>query len=282
MPGAAIMWIRDGVLVNRMHLNPVAFAFAYWFFTPPEKRSRLTIERLINFGFTKSGFSCADKMFLFNQESDDALTDVDAAASFYNELATVAAESCSYFDGAIELLGDLQKAGVYSYITSAVEQEVLDRWAQSPQGKLISPKLMEILGRRPNFFKGTDHFEYVSDTVKPDCIYYVADAVSELLTVLANKERFKIVSIGFSYCIDKPQVMEAVRLVKQTLSNFPSGAIPYPEDLEVDEAKLQVPEELQLADSLRGAGADHVAGGDANEIFANLRQYFVDSGLLKQ
>jgi hypothetical protein len=142
--------------------------------------------------------------------------------------------------------------------------------------------LMEILGRRPNFFKGTDHFEYVSDTVKPDCIYYVADAVSELLTVLANKERFKIVSIGFSYCIDKPQVMEAVRLVNQTLSNFPPGAIPYPEDLEVDETKLKVPEEYQLADSLRGAGADHVAGGDANEIFANLRQYFVDNGLLKQ
>ncbi|HIA52306.1 MAG TPA: hypothetical protein EYN91_09500 [Candidatus Melainabacteria bacterium] len=282
MPGAAIMWIRDGVLVNRMHLNPVAFAFAYWFFTPPEKRSRLSIERLINFGFTKSGFSCADKMFLFNQENDNALSNVDAAASFYNELATAAAESCSYFDGAVSLLEDLQKAGVYSYITSAVEQEVLDRWAQSTQGKLISPKLMEILGRRPNFFKGTDHFEYVSDTVKPDVIYYVADAVSELLTVLANKERFKIVSVGFSYCIDKPQVMEAVRLVKETLARFPADAIPYSEDLQVDESKLQVPEEYQLAESLKGAGADHVAGGDANEIFPNLRKYFVEQGLLKQ
>lgn len=282
MPGAAIMWIRDGVLVNRMHLNPVAFAFSYWFFTPPERRARLSIERLINFGFTKSGFSCADKMFLFNQENDDALTDVDAAAGFYNELATVAAESCSYFDGAVELLDDLHKAGVYSYITSAVEQEVLDKWAQSAQGKLISPKLMEILGRRPNFFKGTDHFEYVSDTVKPDVIYYVADAVSELLTVLANKERFKIVSIGFSYCIDKPQVMEAVSLVKKTVAGFPPESIPYFEELSVDENKLKVPEEYQLADSLRGAGADHVAGGDAGEIFSGLRRYFVECGLLKQ
>lgn len=281
MSGAAIMWIRDGVLVNRMHLNPVAFAFAYWFFTPPDRRSRLSIERLINFGFTKSGFSCADKIFLFNQENDDALTDVDAAANFYNELATIAAESCSYFEGAVELLDDLHKAGVYSYITSAVEQEVLDKWAQSPQGKMISPKLMEILGRRPNFFKGTDHFEYVSDTVKPDVIYYVADAVSELLTVLANKERFKIVSVGFSYCIDRPQVMEAVKLVKKTLAGFSLDTIPYFEDLDVDESKLQVPEEFQLADLLRGAGADHVAGGDANEIFANLRQYFVDKDLLK-
>lgn len=282
MPGAAIMWIRDGVLVNRMHLNPVAFAFAYWFFTPKEKRARISIERLINFGFTKSGFSCADKMFLFNQENDDALSNVDAAAGFYNDLATVAAESCSYFDGAVELLDDLHKAGVYSYITSAVEQEVLDRWAQSPQGRLVSPKLMEILGRRPNFFKGTDHFEYVTDTVKPDVIYYVADAVSELLTVLANKERFKIVSVGFSYCIDKPQVMEAVALVKKTLAGFPAGAVPYFEELDVDESKLQVPQEYKLADSLRGAGADHVAGGDAHEIFSGLRRYFVENGLLKQ
>lgn len=276
------MWIRDGVLVNRMHLNPVAFAFAYWFFTPPERRARLSIERLINFGFTKSGFSCADKMFLFNQENDDALTNVDAAAGFYNDLATVAAESCSYFDGAVELLDDLHKAGVYSYITSAVEQEVLDKWAQSAQGKLISPKLMEILGRRPNFFKGTDHFEYVSDTVKPDVIYYVADAVSELLTVLANKERFKIVSVGFSYCIDKPQVMEAVSLVKKTVAGFPAESIPFFEELSVDENKLKVPEEYQLADSMRGAGADHVAGGDAGEIFSGLRRYFVQNGLLKQ
>ncbi len=275
------MWIRDGVLVNRMHLNPVAFAFAYWLFTPPEKRSRITIERLINFGFTKSGFSCADKMFLFNQEHDNALTDVDAGAAFYNELATLAAASCSYFEGAVDLLADLQKVGAYSYITSAVEQEVLDKWAQSPQGKLISPNLMEILGRRPNFFKGTDHFEYVSDTVKPDCIYYVADAVSELLTVLANKERFKIVSIGFSYCIDKPQVMEAVSLVKKTVAGFSPGEIPFLEEIEVDESRLQVPEEYQLADSLRSAGADHVVGGDSHEIFPNLRKYFTETGLLK-
>jgi hypothetical protein len=140
---------------------------------------------------------------------------------------------------------------------------------------------MEILGRRPNFFKGTDHFEYVSDTVKPDVIYYVADAVSELLTVLANKERFKIVSVGFSYCIDKPQVMEAVSLVKKTVAGFPAESIPFFEELSVDENKLKVPEEYQLADSMRGAGADHVAGGDAGEIFSGLRRYFVQNGLLK-
>lgn len=281
MPGEAIMWIRDGVLVNRMHLNPVAFAFAYWFFTPPEKRARLSIERLINFGFTKSGFSCADKMFLFNQENDDALTNVDAASAFYNELATIAAESCSYFDGAVELLADLQKAGAYSYITSAVEQEVLNKWSNSSQGKMVNSNLIEILGRRPNFFKGTDHFEYVADTVKPDCIYYVADAVSELLTVLANKERFNIVSVGFSYCIDKEQVMQAVDLVKKTISGMPASEIPYPDDISVDESKLRVPEEYQLANSLKAAGADYVVGGDTDMIFANLRQYFVEKGVLK-
>lgn len=32
----AIIWIRDGVLVDRMYINPVAFAFASWMNVKPE------------------------------------------------------------------------------------------------------------------------------------------------------------------------------------------------------------------------------------------------------
>jgi hypothetical protein len=51
-------------------------------------------------------------------------------------------------------------------------------------------QLAEILGRRPSFCKGRDHFKYVSDWLsgtvsqpEPELvktIYYVADAVSEI------------------------------------------------------------------------------------------------------
>ncbi len=72
----AILWIRDGVLVDRMHINPVAFAFAVWVFSNPKKRLNTTLEGLINFGFEKSGFACADKMQMYNSECHDILTDV--------------------------------------------------------------------------------------------------------------------------------------------------------------------------------------------------------------
>ena len=138
MSHIAVMWIRDGVLVDRMHINPVAFAFAVWAFTDPERRTNTTLEGLINFGFEKSGLSCADKMRLYNSERENVLMDVDAAAGYYNLLAAEAAASADYFNGAVELLRDLHEAEVQNFITSAVEQQVLDAWKSTEQGRMIS------------------------------------------------------------------------------------------------------------------------------------------------
>ena len=53
----AVVWIRDGVLVDRMPENAVAFAIASWRYTHPDLREDLCIEDLINWGFEKSGVS---------------------------------------------------------------------------------------------------------------------------------------------------------------------------------------------------------------------------------
>lgn len=63
----AIFWIRDGVLVDRMHVNPVAFAAAVLLHAG-ETRRAVSLSELINFGFSASGISCADKIKLFNQK----------------------------------------------------------------------------------------------------------------------------------------------------------------------------------------------------------------------
>ena len=277
MRSVATMWIRDGVLVNRMHVNPVAFAFSYWFFVPSEKKRSISLESLINFGFAKSGFSCAEKMVLFNTECGDLLEDIEAAASFYNLLATAAAKSCTYFDGAVQLLQDLHAAGAQNFITSAVEQNVLDAWAGSSRGSLIAPYLTEILGKRPNFLKGANHFEYVASRVGGEPIYYVADAESEISTARECSSQYNIVPIGFGYAIEKQQVMDAVQLVQKALSVCARDKMPH-QTIDfgsvINRELLLIPDRVRVEESLRSAGASYVVTGDATEIIEDLRLYF--------
>ena len=275
MRPVAAMWIKDGVLVNRMHVNSVAFALSYWVFTSPEKKRNITLESLINFGFAKSGFSCAEKMRFFNTKCCDALKDVETAANFYNVLATEAAKSCTYFDGAIQLLQDLHAAGAKNFITSAVEQAVLDAWATSLQGALITPYLVEILGKRSNFFKGPNHFEHVANHINGGPIYYIADAVSEISTAQEHSHKYNIVPIGFGYVVEHQQIMDAVELVQTVLSACANSKVPYPNiDRGIDRELLLLPGNVQIEELLRSAGAQYIATGGSSKIMSNLRRYF--------
>lgn len=291
---AAVMWIRDGVLINRMPINAVAFAYAYFLSASAVEQESLSVTRLVNFAFAKSGISCLEKITLRRSSLGATLHsidepvapdfDLDAAVKLYNALATEAACSASYFDGAIETLAWLKTCGASNFITSAVEQEVLDAWAYSPQGRLIcsrSGPITEILGRRPNFCKGRDHFRYVSDWLsgtvshlQPDLvktIYYVADAVSEIKQGREFSAEFSIVPIGFAHHIDSAQVLAAASLVKASLEKLvASGAIAVnlssssssssssSERLALDESQLELPSAADLEASLRQAGAAHV------------------------
>ena len=138
-PPTAAVWIRDGVLINRMHINAAAFAFATWKYSRSELREKTSLEELINFAFEKSGISCADKMRWYERERENIGIDVDVAVSYYNTIASEAANRAGYFPGALDLLRDLQNVGVHNFITSAVDQDVLDNWLKTEQGQQIDP-----------------------------------------------------------------------------------------------------------------------------------------------
>jgi hypothetical protein len=282
----AITWIRDGVLVNRMHINPVAFAMTYWLFTKPAGRKHLGLEQLINFGFAKSGMSCAEKITLFHAECGHSTkefpTAVDRAAAFYNDLSAAMALSCTYFAGAVDLVKRLHNKGTLNFITSAVEQDVLDRWAQTEVGQELSPYLTEILGQRPGFVKGRDHFAHVAERAQGGLIYSVADAPLEIAVANSLSREFNIVPIGFAHAIDKQDVMRAVARAHKLIAN-PSlkwaVAPPYTiKHFEVDVAEdlIYLPDIVQIVDALQAAGAAFVVLGEAHVIMGGLESMLTE------
>lgn len=255
----ACMWIRDGVLVNRMHVNPVAFAAAYWLNLSKDNQSLIEIETLINYGFEKSGYSCAEKMHLFNQDKAFLLDEVDSATAFYNEIAGAVGAECGYFNFACELLKKLSDDGCKNYITSALEQKILDDWIVSEQGAKISGSMTELLGKRNGFSKGFDHFKYVSEQIKGDRSFYVADAVLEISAAKKYATEFNITTIGFAYHVDVEAVGQAFELVS-TVHKLPA----------LDKSRLNLPAPLEIVEALKRAGADAVVMGSAENIMANL------------
>lgn len=256
----AYMWIRDGVLINRMHVNPVCFAAAYWLNLAQEDSESVAIETLINFGFEKSGYSCLEKMQMFNDEHKPVLKDLEGAAAFYIELAGAIGESCNYFDFAPELLKKLGDDGCNNYITSAIDQPVLDQWIESNQGFVIEDSITEMLGKRDRFSKGYDHFKYVSEQIGGGKIFYIADAVSEISTGAKYASEFNITTIGFAYHIDSGAVSQAYDMVRSLNKELP--------ELNLERIKLPTP--VEIVESLRGAGANLVVMGSAQNIMANL------------
>ncbi len=212
---AATMWIRDGVLVDRMHINAVAFAYAAYLTLEPARMSA-SLAELVNFSLAKSGMSCLEK--ILSLEINASLEDAQVAARFYNQIATEAAASASYFSGALETLCKLKASGTKNFITSAVEQQILDQWLTSKQGLEAAPYLEETLGRRNNFVKGADHFEYVRKIVDWAPIYYIADAEFEIKQAASIKQANNLVPLGFAHCTDSDQIRQAQSLVRTACS----------------------------------------------------------------
>lgn len=298
------MWIRDGVLVNRMHVNAVAFAVSYVLFADQSQRSSLEMEDLINFGFEKSGISCAEKIFLYNDERQNALAEdlIADASDSYNQLATQAAKSCTYFAGALELLKDMEAVGARHFITSAVQQPILDAWLQSQQGASAAPYLTEVLGQREDsaqsarFAKGRAHFAHVRKQLPSgQPILYVADAVSEISAGAAERNEFNLVPIGFGYVVAAEDVLLAFELVQSALNTILAENCsdtvrntaashartqmcenPSFFALPLKPGKLALPSAEQVETSLRQAGADAVAMGNCDQIMGNLREILRD------
>lgn len=275
----AVVWIRDGVLIDRMHINSVAFAFASWQHILPEhKKRRFLLEDLINFSFAKSGYSCRQKMQLFNLKNGKIIQDIAGVANDYEVIATKAAESAKFFEGMADLLRDLKAAGALNFITSAVDQGALDAWLRrDTKGQLISPHLTEILGAREGFVKGKDHFEYIVNRYQIERIYYVADAVSEIATGRQYSTIFNIVLIGFAHMVTVNDVARAIVIVKKTMRQLRVVGV---QGLRVDQSRIILPNEDEISISLKSAGAAEVATEGENGMVRSLREYFNNVGLI--
>ena len=287
----AVLWIRDGVLIERMHLNAVAFAVAAWFCANEKTRAEFCLEDLINFAFEKSGVSCSEKLSLLCEIHPDSMClDVGRGTEVYNTLATCAGALCEYFNGAPELLEALLSAGNDNFITSAVEQEILDSWHGSAQGRVIGRYLMYILGRRPNFNKGRDHFQFVAHELGYEKIFMIADAQAEIRASRENANAYNITTIGFANEVTVSDVLHAFDMVKDVLAAH--GA--QPEETVTAGAELRdsilsqqlrperilLPGGVELEDALKRAGADKVVCGTRNSIINNLRDCLQELGLM--
>jgi hypothetical protein len=275
MPLTGVVWIRDGVLIDRMPINAAAFGCCSWLYTRGKDREPSTLEDLISFAFEKSGFSCAAKMMMFNAQRRNIINDVESAAALYNVLASAAGNLAEYFSGGIELLRDLKSGGTLNFVSSAVEQSVMDEWLGGSQGSQIADLLTETLGKRPRFSKGKDHFKHVSDY---GCqrIYYVADALSEVRTASALSHDYNIFPIGFANEITAPRVLEAVDMIKNELSRLSDKPTSCDDllKLEVDQSKLVLPDPAENRRSLAAEGAVEVIEGSRHNLMPNLRNYF--------
>lgn len=252
----AVFWIRDGVLLERMHINPVAFAAASLAF------GRGSLTELVNFGFATSGLSAAEKMQLFNDRHGQAIDDISAASAFYNDIASLAGAHCRYFPG---LLALMERCPYLQFITSAVEQEVLDTWLDGPQGQLVAPYLTEVLGKRAQISKGRAHFAYVQERYAVERFIYIADAISEISSGRQLAEEFNIQTIGFANVIERRAVKEAWELLK-SIAVLPERLC----RLNLCEADLQLPNQDGLTAALQTAGADHVVTPALTERLAAL------------
>ena len=289
---SAAVWIRDGVLIDRMPLNALAFAYCYQaillkqIHTNPHHtglRTIPSISTLTNFALAKSGISCADKAGAFGDSAMDDDT-ANQVASLYNQLCAVAGSQCQYFPGAVELLKDLQQAGVHNFISSALEQEVLDHWLTSEQGLALAPHLAEVLGKREAFAKGKEHFAHVAKLTRrqtPQPILYVADARQEILQAKSCQTSFNLFIVGFAHCLKKEKFARADELILTSIKGHrhliesPLGVYLNNEAGRADKQGalldlniLELPAESGLAN----AGADLLVEGAGSEIFNLLRQ----------
>lgn len=274
MPKTAVLWIRDGVLIDRMPINAVAFAVACLEHADPCYRGKTGFTDLVNFAFQTSGIACSKKMEKFNEETAPLVADIAAAAAFYNQLAASAASNCNYFPAACDLVARLANSGVLNFITSAVEQNVLDDWAKTSQGRLVMPHLTEVIGKRSaDFEKGRAHFEYIVRRYQVGSIHYVADAEAEIATGAKYSKEFNINTVGFAHVITASQVRTACAQVLSAYQQLTkSGG--HCEEIELDDNKLALPNEATLQKSLRSAGAMHIVAGAANRIMRDLSGYF--------
>lgn len=281
MTKKAVVWIRDGVIVNRMHLNAVAFAIcAAAHSKKTESLSlRLRLADLISFAFEKSGNSCLDKLVLYNRERGHFVEDETLAVASYNSLTS--RMPTDFFQGMETLLTELHANGIENFISSAVEQSELDSWAESEQGKRIAPYITELLGRRKNFSKGRDHFQHIYEVHGCKEVCFVADADMEIQSGRALKGEFNLTNIGFCNIISQESIDQAFVCLKALVAESPSDRFAVIEEVDLLPPIAGLRDAEQLKQALKAAGADYLVTAKSHELSNTLRQTFTSLNLLK-
>lgn len=250
----AITWIRDGALIDRMPENAVAFGAIVHQRLNARGRHNFSIEDGIKWAFEHSGVSAAEKMSRLNESRLGRIEDVEGAAQDYATLAEALGPKVDYFEGAQALVVELAQKGFRQYITSAINQEILDEWAKTPQGKKIADHV-EMLGDGPKGKKGEGHFNWIRKQ-GAGCIYAVADAVAEVQAARAHAD----VAVGFAHIITPERVGEAFLKIQRKRIKI---------------SRLKLPTEGELVEMLKQAGATHVVSGTRQEIMGKLRAVLV-------
>ncbi len=274
-------------MIERMHINAVSFAYAALLSMKPEAKDKTNLCALIDYAFAKSGLSCAEKIALYNSQCQNTVSDPESAVRLYNVIATESAKAARYFEGTIKLLEDLKSGGSANFITSALEQELLDSWISTSQGQQIANSLGAVLGKRGDFTKGQAHFQHVSQ-LGYNKIYYVADAVFEISTGAKLSHEFNIAPIGFGNEISSDTIFEAVQIVSAAtlrcknelnLSDVGENML-YRLTTDLESLKSKLIDPKTDPKLLAEAGAQVVIKGEKSTLMRHLRQYFESQNLL--
>ncbi len=242
----AVFWIKDGVILNAMPANSVAFALSVRKIAPKEK-----LEDLVNFYFDASGFSTDEKVKLLNSRKGYDVISASQFKSFSDAFAGYKSKSKpKYNSGIPELLGELKRDyDVLNFVTSIADQKVLDDWMENA-GRDI--KIDEALGTRSeDFKKGRAHFAYVGEKYNVTKTYLVADAPSEIRMGTS----LKIKAVGYA----NPTTPE---MIASAVEELAPGE-------KIDASGLRLPGYGKISSEMEEAGADAIvrdAGG--------LKEYF--------
>jgi beta-phosphoglucomutase-like phosphatase (HAD superfamily) len=260
----AVMFVMDGVVVDSMHVNPVAFALA----ARTHSRRMPSLESLIRFGFEKSGLSARAKMRAYNAWKGSI--DIGKAGRLYDKLKAEAGPHLGFFPGMVGLLDDLSHKGGMSFVSSAKAQAKLDAWAQSSTGQAVMPHLKEVIGFREGLAK-SDHFRYVRDRYHVQKLYYVADAPGEIET--ARERDPRAVRVGFANAITPDHLARGVRIVRGAAGRL---GISMPTYVHID--RVHLPTQSEVEASLRSA--TYVVSPRRGDMVGALREYFVNKHLI--
>lgn len=235
----AVFWIKDGVILNAMAANSVAFGLAVRKIAPKEK-----FEELVNFYFDVSGLSTDEKVKLLNSRKGYDVIGAGQFKNFNEAFGEYKSKSKPHYNpGVPELISELKKEyGVLNFVTSIADQKVLDDWMKECTGLGID----EALGTRgPDFKKGKAHFAYVSEKYKATKMYLVADAPSEISMGASLSPEFKIKTVGYA----NPTTRE---MIASSVEELAPGE-------KIDASGLKLPDYGKISSEMKEAGADAIA-----------------------